>query len=92
MPPQGQSSGRYYGAGPAHRAQIRQAARVLAKQVQLWRAKVRELEESCERFRDRATLPTPEQVNNALSQRWQAAWDQFKNAERSMMDYLQLFV
>lgn len=91
MPPQGQVQGRYYGANAAHRSQIRQAFRLVARQCQLLGTRVSELERRAEEFRDRATLPSPEQVRAGLGNRWQPVWDQMKATEKNIKDLFDLF-
>jgi len=92
MPPSGVPSGRYYGESAAHRKALRQAIRLVARQMQALRAKVHDLELAAERLRDRGTLPTPEQASATLSGRWQVVWNALKAAEKSLADYLAMFV
>lgn len=84
-------TGRYYGANAEHRSQIRAAFRAAAKGVQLLNTRATELERTLERLRDRATLPTPEQVRNQVAARWQPVWNQLKAAEKNITDLFDLF-
>lgn len=42
-------------------------------------------------FRDRSTLPTPEQVRSTMGGVWQILWNQLKNVEKDLLDLFGLF-
>lgn len=92
MPPNGVPSGQYRGVNAAHRAQLRAAIRLVSRQVQALGTRVRELEATCDRIRDRATLPTPEGVRSQIAPKWQIVWNALKAAEKSIADYFAMFV
>lgn len=84
-------SNRYYGANAQHRSQIRAAFRAVSRQVQRMGTRVRELERTCDRLRDRATLPSPDQVRRQIGTKWQISWEALKQAEKSITDLFDLF-
>ena len=82
----------YRGESARHRAAMRAAFRAAAKQVQVLGTRVRELESTMDRLRDRAMIPTPEQFDAQVPPKWQIVWNALKDAERTLLDLQAMYV
>lgn len=81
-----QSAGGAFRTGPEQRKLIRTAYRLVARQCQQAGTKIRQLEETLDRLRDRATIPTWRAAQDQIMPRYNVARASMQALEKSLSD------